>query len=238
MSAAAPLVKDVHTYYGKSHILHGVSLEVLPGRGGGPPGPQRCGQEHDAQDHHRARASRRRPGGPPGPAGGTDAAAPARPSRDRVGTRGPARIPPPHRPGEPPHGPRPPGSHRSAEERAPGQGLCVLPRARRAALPGGRYAVGRRAADARHRAGHDAGAEDHSPRRADRGADAAHGVPDQPHRRGLRRTAWPSCSWSRTCRSRSRRPARLHHGEGRGAAPRPVAELRHDDAVIRQYLGV
>ena len=28
-----PLVKveDVHTYYGKSHILHGVSLEVGPG---------------------------------------------------------------------------------------------------------------------------------------------------------------------------------------------------------------
>ena len=37
MSAAAdissePLVRveDVHTYYGKSHILHGVSLEVGP----------------------------------------------------------------------------------------------------------------------------------------------------------------------------------------------------------------
>ncbi|HZT27146.1 MAG TPA: ABC transporter ATP-binding protein [Pseudolabrys sp.] len=30
---AAPLVRveDVHTYYGKSHILHGVSLEVRPG---------------------------------------------------------------------------------------------------------------------------------------------------------------------------------------------------------------
>jgi branched-chain amino acid transport system ATP-binding protein len=43
MSAAAPIaaaadsteplvrVEDVHTYYGKSHILHGVSLKVLPG---------------------------------------------------------------------------------------------------------------------------------------------------------------------------------------------------------------
>src|SRR5262249_20110032 len=32
-SAAAPLVRveDVHTFYGKSHILHGVSLDVLPG---------------------------------------------------------------------------------------------------------------------------------------------------------------------------------------------------------------
>jgi branched-chain amino acid transport system ATP-binding protein len=31
--SAAPLVgvKDVHTYYGKSHILHGVSLNVAPG---------------------------------------------------------------------------------------------------------------------------------------------------------------------------------------------------------------
>ena len=30
---ASPLVKveDLHTYYGKSHILHGVSLEVGPG---------------------------------------------------------------------------------------------------------------------------------------------------------------------------------------------------------------
>jgi branched-chain amino acid transport system ATP-binding protein len=37
MSAASPstppliLVEDVHTYYGKSHILHGVSLQVGPG---------------------------------------------------------------------------------------------------------------------------------------------------------------------------------------------------------------
>jgi len=32
-SSAPPLVRveDVHTYYGKSHILHGVSLEVAPG---------------------------------------------------------------------------------------------------------------------------------------------------------------------------------------------------------------
>ena len=31
--SAAPLVRveDVHTYYGKSHILHGVSLNVGPG---------------------------------------------------------------------------------------------------------------------------------------------------------------------------------------------------------------
>ena len=25
------LVEDVHTYYGKSHILHGVTLHVQPG---------------------------------------------------------------------------------------------------------------------------------------------------------------------------------------------------------------
>ncbi|MGA7388855.1 MAG: ATP-binding cassette domain-containing protein, partial [Pseudolabrys sp.] len=37
MSAAASstqplvLVEDVHTYYGKSHILHGVTLQVAPG---------------------------------------------------------------------------------------------------------------------------------------------------------------------------------------------------------------
>ena len=37
MSETAPrtepivLVEDVHTYYGKSHILHGVTLHVQPG---------------------------------------------------------------------------------------------------------------------------------------------------------------------------------------------------------------
>jgi branched-chain amino acid transport system ATP-binding protein len=30
-STALVTVEDIHTYYGKSHILHGVSLEVLPG---------------------------------------------------------------------------------------------------------------------------------------------------------------------------------------------------------------
>ena len=51
MSAAADsaeplvLVEDVHTYYGKSHILHGVSLEVGRGRGGRPARPQRRRQD-------------------------------------------------------------------------------------------------------------------------------------------------------------------------------------------------
>ena len=53
---AAPLVavEDLHTYYGKSHILHGVSLHGRARRGGRPAGPQRCRQKHDAENHHGA----------------------------------------------------------------------------------------------------------------------------------------------------------------------------------------
>ena len=76
-----------------------------------------------------------------------------------------------------------------------------LPGAPRAAQPGRRHAVGRRAADAGHRARHDARAEDHPARRADRGTHAAHGRPDpRDHRRAAPRRALPSCSSSRTCR--------------------------------------
>ena len=53
-----PLVKveDIHTYYGKSHILHG-SRSRSGGRGGGPARAQRRRQEHDAEDHHGPRPS-------------------------------------------------------------------------------------------------------------------------------------------------------------------------------------
>ena len=79
--------------------------------------------------------------------------------------------------------------------------FTYFPRARRAAQPGRRHAVGRRAADAGDRARHDAGAEDHPARRADRGPDAAHGLADpRDHRRAAPAKAWPSCWSSRTCR--------------------------------------
>ena len=78
------------------------------------------------------------------------------------------------------------------------QSFPVLAERRRQA---GGHAVGRRAADAGHRPGHDARAQDHPARRADRGAHAAHGRPDPgDHPRCSTGTASPSCSWSRTCR--------------------------------------
>ena len=78
---------------------------------------------------------------------------------------------------------------------------ALLPRARRAARPGGRHAVGRRAADAGHRPRHDARAQDHPARRAHGGARcrawSARSARSSTCSTGR---AWPSCSWSRTCR--------------------------------------
>ena len=110
----------------------------------------------------------------------------------------------------------------------------------RAARPGGGHAVGRRAADARHRAGHDARAQDHPARRAHRGPDAAHGLPDPRDH--------PACCTEEgvaillveqnvplTLEVASRvyimeKGAVRHHA--------PAAELRADHDVIQQYLGV
>ena len=63
MAASEPLlsVRDVHTYYGDSYVLHGLSLELQRGRDRLHPRPQRHGQDH-ADPHHR----------------GSDAAAPGR----------------------------------------------------------------------------------------------------------------------------------------------------------------
>ena len=51
-------VRDLHAYYGKSHILQGVNLDVRR-RGGEPAGPQRRRPlDHRQGDHGRGRAAR------------------------------------------------------------------------------------------------------------------------------------------------------------------------------------
>ena len=46
-------VKEIHTYYGTSHILFGISFEVRGGRGRLPPGKKWRRKDHDPQEHHR-----------------------------------------------------------------------------------------------------------------------------------------------------------------------------------------
>ena len=178
---AQPLVavEDIHTFYGKSHILHGVSLGGGQGRGRRSARAQRRRQEHHAQDHHGAR----------------------QPSQGQVRFEGkPITALPAHKLARLGIGYVPEdrrifklltvmenlrtGLDRSGVTEARKQELldkvfAYFPRAGRAAQPGRRHAVGRRAADAGHRPRHDAGAQDHPARRADRRSDAAHGLADQ-----------------------------------------------------------
>ena len=53
---------DVHAHYGKSHVLHGVSLRVEPGEVVGLLGRNGVGQEHDAQGRDGPGAARRADG--------------------------------------------------------------------------------------------------------------------------------------------------------------------------------
>ncbi len=50
-------VKGIHTYYGLSHILYDVSLEVSKGEIVGLLGQERGRQEHDHEEHRRAHAA-------------------------------------------------------------------------------------------------------------------------------------------------------------------------------------
>ena len=110
---------------------------------------------------------------------------------------------------------------RGAQARAARQGLRLLPGARRAAQPGRRHAVGRRAADAGDRPRDDARAQDHPARRADRGADAAHGLADpRDHRRAAPGGRGDPAGRAERAADARGEPARLLHGEGRGAPPR------------------
>ena len=61
-AAAAPLlaVRDLNAWYGESHVLHGIELRRLPGRGGDAARPQRRRQDHDHEgDHGHARPGAR-----------------------------------------------------------------------------------------------------------------------------------------------------------------------------------
>ena len=51
---------DVHTHYGLSHVLQGVSLSRRRRRGGRPVRPQRRGQDHGDEDHRRLGGAERR----------------------------------------------------------------------------------------------------------------------------------------------------------------------------------
>ena len=155
-------------------------IEVGAGRGRRPARAQRRGQEHDAQDDHgpgrapprarsRSRAARS-PGWPPHRLAARSA------SRGCPRSAGSSGSSPCSRTCAP--GLDRPGVDRGAPAGAAREGLRALPRPARAPRSGRRHAVGRRAADARHRARDDARAEDHPARRADRGADAAHGRAD------------------------------------------------------------
>ena len=70
-------VDGIHTYYGKSHVLHGVSLEVGRGEVVGLLGRNGVGKSTTLKAIMRPRASQRRRGGVRGPADRPAAAAPA-----------------------------------------------------------------------------------------------------------------------------------------------------------------
>ena len=179
------------------------------GRGGGSARAQRRRQEHDAQDHHGPRQPEPGQGAVRGQGDHRHAGPQDRTAGHRLRSRGPAHLQAPHRHGEPAHRPRPPGRHRGAQAGAAGQAVRILPAAGRAAQPGRRHAVGRRAADAGHRQGHDARAQDHPAGRADRRADAAHGLADQgDHRRTAQgRCRDPAGGAKRAAHARSRASA-------------------------------
>ena len=93
-------VENLHAYYGKSHVLHGVHFEVAARRNRGPAGPQRLGPLHHRQGHHGPGGLRgRRPverQGDPGPQGLRD-----RPPGHRLRAGEPRHLPDADRAPEP-----------------------------------------------------------------------------------------------------------------------------------------
>jgi len=96
-------VEDLHAYYGKSHILHGVSLSSA-GRGRRPARPQWRGQEHDAEKASIGLVAARQ-----GRVLFDGRAVTGMPAhklariRHRLRSRGPAHLPPADGHGEPSH---------------------------------------------------------------------------------------------------------------------------------------
>ena len=135
---------DLHAYYGKSHILHGVDLAVGRGRDRRAPRAQRLGALDHGQDHHGPGARRgldppARPGDPR-PEGVRH-----RPPRHRLRAGEPRHLPQAHRPPEP-----------AARRKAQPEDAALVVRRHVQAVPAaegarahrGRRAVRRRAADA------------------------------------------------------------------------------------------
>ena len=110
-TAALVTVEDVHTYYGKSHILQRRLAAGGQGRGGGPARAQRRRQEHHAQDHHGAGQPQPGPGAVRGQADHRAALPQAGAARHRLRARGPPHLQAAHRDGEPAHRPRPHRRH-------------------------------------------------------------------------------------------------------------------------------
>ncbi len=116
-------VERINTSYGKSHILHDVSLTVYPGELVCLPGAKRGRQDHDPALHHRPHAAvarrdplRRRGDRPP----------PARadqPPGHHAGPAGPPDLPEPHGPGEPRNRLHAGRAKRPSRDLDPGQGL-------------------------------------------------------------------------------------------------------------------
>ena len=155
--AATPLLplEDVHTYYGTHPRPPGHRHRGRAGRDRHAHRGQRRRQDDDPQDHQRA--------APPAPGHGGRSR--ARTSRRRRRTQlvsagighapgGPPDLLAPDRPREPPDGRLHPRPDRD-RPRTSTASWTLFPRLRERTAPAGRDAVGRRAADARDRAGAD-----------------------------------------------------------------------------------
>ena len=227
---------DVNTYYGDSHILHGVSLRVgegevvcLLGRNGAGKTTTILtvdGLSEAASRPHRI--SRPRHCRAAAVCGGA--------ARRRLCAAGARHLSEPDRAREP-HRVRALGS-KPAAGRSSAFSRCFpsLAGARaQSRLP----AVGRRAADAVDRAGADAQSEPAVARRAVRGVGAADRAADhrgaqEPEGRGPRDPAGRAESAHRV---RGRRPPPCHQ-QGRDLLYRQPAELEGNEFVLRNYLSV
>src|SRR4051794_5799158 len=190
-------------------------------RGGRAARPERGRQEHDAEGDCRAGASERRPRRVRWPADHQYGGAPAGAAGDRLCAGRPPHLSAADRHRKSADRPRSPRGDARPQKAIARQGLRLFPGACRAAQPGRRHPVGRRAADAGDRPRDDAGAEDHPAGRADRRLDAAHGVADpRDHRCPARGTGGGIAGRAERAADAGRRSAHLHHRKGRRPPPR------------------